>query len=231
MNAGVAIFNRTGTDGTVIGISNDSVAAGSISVAGATVSYNAFTGSHYAWSDETHQRDQLVSMSGQNRRYEDRPAAEVMYGIRTTSLANDAACLGAYLGPEESAKAPAADNPLLVAAVGNGEMWVVDRGGDIQPGDFLISSEVPGCAMKDDPARFPVGHVVARAADVVRWAQIAETATDGVKRKKISVLMDNFVRGSGDERLVEQVRAQQNEIDELKRRMAQMEAGFPRSTH
>lgn len=237
MNAGVAIFNRTGTDGTVIGINNDSVQAGSISVAGATVSYNAFTGSHYAWSDATHQPGQLVSMTGRNRRYEDRPDAEVMYGIRTTSLANAPACLGVYMNPEEPSKAAGPDNPLLVAAVGNGDLCVVDRGGDIQPGDYLISSEVPGCAMKDDPARFAVGHVVARAAERVEWAKV-HADNRGVRRAKISMLFGNFVRmGSVEamnarmdllQRELENVRAEKDAaIAELKVRLARLESGVP----
>ncbi len=227
----VAKFDRFGSDGEIVAFARDDGVIGTISNAGGIVSYNAFTGSHYAWSAANLAAGSLVSLTGENRRFGDRSDSEVVYGIQETARPNDPACLGAYLALQEPSQASGDDNPHLVMAVGNGEMWVVDRGpGDLQPGDALISSDVSGCAMKDDPARFPVGHVVARAAEAVRWAQVTETTSDGVKRKKVSVLLDSFVRGSEDERLVEQVRAQQNEIDELKRRMAQMEAAFPRST-
>jgi hypothetical protein len=79
-------------------------------------------------------------------------------------------------------------------AVGNGEMWVTDAG-DIEPGDYLISSSVPGCARKDDPCQFPVGYICARSASRVNWAEI-EPDADGIKRVRISVLFESFVRDS-----------------------------------
>jgi len=80
-----------------------------------------------------------------------------------------------------------------VAAVGKGELWVVDTGIDLAPGDLLISSHVPGCVMRDDTDRFPVGHIVARATDTVRWSFVAP-APDGARRARISVLFDPFTR-------------------------------------
>jgi hypothetical protein len=44
----VAYFNRQGSDGTVIGIRGQGTDEGSISVSGTTVSYNAFSGSHWS---------------------------------------------------------------------------------------------------------------------------------------------------------------------------------------
>jgi len=45
--------NREGTDGQLIGFYNDAVAAGAINVAGGTVSYTAFMGSHYSETTDT----------------------------------------------------------------------------------------------------------------------------------------------------------------------------------
>jgi hypothetical protein len=42
-----ATFDRTGTDGTIVSLRQDNTEEGTISVAGTTVSYNAFMGSHY----------------------------------------------------------------------------------------------------------------------------------------------------------------------------------------
>ena len=89
--------------------------------------------------------------------------------VTPTTQANDPACLGSYLSLQEPAQPAGATNPHLVMAVGNGDMWVTDGGtGDLEPGNHLISSEVPGCAMKDAPARFPIGYICARAAEVER---------------------------------------------------------------
>ena len=192
----VAEFNRTTSDGAVINIAQDGVVEGNISVTGTTVSYNAFTGSHYAWTDDGIERGMLVSMTGENRRLYGREGAEPIYGIVPAARANDPAVLGAYLGRLEPSQPgrPATDNPHLVAAVGNGELWVVDTGGDIEPGDPLIASSTPGHAMRDDH-RFDVSHVVARAAERVRWRDVSDR-DDGARRRLISVLFESHARES-----------------------------------
>ena len=101
--------------------------------------------------------------------------------------------LGSYLSLQEPSQPQSLYNPHLIMAVGNGEMWVVDAGKNIDPGDYLISSDVTGHAMKDDEGRFPVGHIVARAAEKVDWNMVSETV-NGQRHKKISVLYGNFVR-------------------------------------
>ena len=106
----------------------------------------------------------LVSMTGDNRRAGNRDGeGEVIYGARLTTTANDPACLGAYLAPAERLADETPRDCHQIMAAGNGEMWVVNTGHDIQPGDYLISSDTPGCAMLDDPARFPVGNVIAQS--------------------------------------------------------------------
>ena len=45
---------------------------------------------------------------------------------------------------------------------------------DIQPGDDLISSDVPGHAMLDDIKAFGTSYVVARAAEPVAWSRVTE---------------------------------------------------------
>jgi len=131
--ATAAIFDRRTNDGTVIAIQQDSVTVGTISVAGTTVSYNAFTGSHYGWTEGTLERGTLVSMTGENRRHQQQPDSEVVYGISPTAVPNDPRCLDAYLALQEPSQASSDENPHLIMAVGNGEMWVVDRGrGDLR---------------------------------------------------------------------------------------------------
>src|SRR6266571_1971279 len=92
------------------------------------------------------------------------------------------------------------------------------------PGDFLISSDVPGCAMKDDPEQFPVGYICARAAERVKWADLKPDA-DGVKRANLSVLFDNFAR-SGAGKLASLIKAQQVEIEQLRRSLAAFKEQF-----
>ena len=186
-------FNRN-TAGTLLGFALSGTIQGSISVSGTTVSYNAFTGSHYTWSNQDLQRGELVRMTGENH---SRPGtdeeAEPTYGVERTTIPNDPAVMGSYLGrTNPDLPFDMYDNANLTMAVGNGDMWVVDNGEDIAPGDFLISSDAAGQAMKDK-GQYPTSYVVARAAQKVTWS--GETAMiNGKKHKKISVLYGSFVR-------------------------------------
>lgn len=217
----VAIFNRTTSDGTIIELQQGGTTEGTISVSGTTVSYNAFTGSHFGWTDQRIERGALVSMTGRNRIYHERSEGEPIYGIEPSHKANDPRCLGAYLAILDPASAASSDNPHQVMAVGNGDLWVVDSGRDLQPGDHLISSDVTGHAMLDDEGRFTVGHVIARVAEPVRWDDVTERVA-GRRHKRISVFFESFARSSavGLAKLVE---GQQREIQHLNARLESLE--------
>lgn len=225
----VASFNRSSTDGTIVEIQQGGTTEGTISVAGAVVSYNAFTGSHYAWMDKPIRQGELVKLTGVNRRLHASDASEIIYGVLPAGAPNDPTCLGAYLGLQEPLQPPGLENPHLVMAVGNGDMWVVDTGRSIRPGDYLLSSDLSGHAMLDDEQRFPVGYVVARAGEPVDWASVSETI-EGRKHKKVSVFFESFVRGStaGLGRIVE---SQQREIGQLKERMETLERALSSPTN
>ncbi|MCA9311852.1 MAG: hypothetical protein KDA21_11640 [Phycisphaerales bacterium] len=213
-------INRTQDDGSMIYFQTLGSTRGDISVVGNTVSYNAFTGSHYAWAEPSFElkRGMLVRMTGDNLALTDEAGSEVVYGIEPTTEANDSACLGVYLGVHS--ETPAIGHPmLLVSAVGNSDLMVADTGaGDIEPGDLLIASDVMGCAAKDDAARFASGHVVARAGAWVRWADVRPDA-DGIRRACISVLLTDFERGAD-------LAALQRENDALRQRIERLEAAL-----
>lgn len=183
--------NRAGI-GTLMGFAQDGTVRGSISVSGNTVSYNAFTGSHYALSQESIDRGFVVSMTGNNQRREADTSSEPYYGIAKTTVANDPKVLGAFLGIVDPSKPLSMDNPYQVMSVGNGDMWVDDEGGDIQAGDYLISSSLSGYAMKDT-GTFAESNIIARASDTVTWSGETQVI-NGRKVKKISVLFTQFTR-------------------------------------
>ncbi len=186
----VAAFDRTTTDGIVISIRQSGVEEGTISVSGNTVSYNAFTGSHYAWTDENIAKGMLVSLTGENKYLHGDMESEILYGIKISTEANDPQIMGSYLALQESSKVDDENNPHLVMAVGNGEVWVTDKGENINIGDYLISSDVAGHAQKDT-GEFAVSHIVARAAESIDWTHVADVK-NGVKHKKISVFFEAF---------------------------------------
>jgi hypothetical protein len=186
----VAGFNRTTSDGTIVSLQRDAAEQGSISVSAGVVSYNAFTGSHYGWIDHPPDPGTLVTLTGDNRRLHDNGDSEIIYGVAPSSVPNDPKILGAYLSLQESQEPAGPDNPHLVMAVGNGEMWIVNDGHDIEIGDHLISSDVAGHAMRDT-GEFPISHIVGIAVEAVDWDEVEESL-DGRKHRRISVLFERF---------------------------------------
>lgn len=213
------VVKRVTTDGPLIDFRRNSTSVGTISVAAGVVTYGAFTGVHYARGATDLPRGTLVRMSGVNERISD-AASEIIYGVAVTSHANDPAVLGAYLA---SPVADGEDPHDLVMSVGNGEMWVIDTGRDVAPGDALISSGLSGCAMLDDPKRYEVGYVVARAAEPVDWSRVAP-GSDGVKRALVSVLFDRFTRSGDPIAIGAELDALRAENGELRARLEALEA-------
>lgn len=223
-SAGQTFFNRVNPDGTLVGFSNDGASAGSIAVFGNTVVYGTFTGAHMAFTDEQIAPGSLVKLTGQLRRVHEGPNSEPTYGITLTSSANESAAMGSYVCPPDASDPNSAH---MVACVGNGEMWVVDDGrGNLEVGDYLISSDVAGAAMQDDPARFAVGHIIARAAEPIDWTRVKATG-HGPKRALVSVFYESFDR-HGDAGTIADLQAtitaQQQEIAELQSRLAAVES-------
>ena len=191
-DATVLTLNRTGSDGTLVSFQRNGTQQGSISVSGSTVSYNTFTGSHAALSEDDLKRGELVSQAGPAVYKEG--SAEPIYTVKRSNAANDPNAFGSYFGRQESTDPVSKDNPELISAVGNGEMWVVDQGQDLRFSDNLVSSTVPGHAMKD-PGTYGISHVVAKTAEAIDWDAV-EAEIDGTKHKKISVLYSFYDKPS-----------------------------------
>ncbi len=191
-NATVASFNRLSGNGIVIEIKKDGVTEGSIDITDNTVSYNAFTGSHYALISNTEhlQKGMLISLTGNNQYLHNNPHSEIIYGGTPTSKRNDSTVLGAYLGLQNTSIPADNNNPHLVMAVGNGVMWVVENGTNVAVGDYLISSATLGHAETESNSD-TTSHVVARAAENIDWSNITETV-DGKKHALISVFYESF---------------------------------------
>ncbi|XKT75440.1 MAG: immunoglobulin-like domain-containing protein [Patescibacteria group bacterium UBA2103] len=188
-------LNRTTDDGVLVDFYQATTAEGSISVSGNTVSYNAFTGSHYATTNENIQKGRLVTFTGNNARLNGNPSSEILYGITESSVENSSKVLGSMLALESPSKVHSNTNPYLVMAVGNGEVWVVDEGENLEPGDYLISSDTLGHAEKDTGA-YPISHIVARVAEPVDWSTISATV-DGKKHALVSVTFEQFDKPNG----------------------------------
>ena len=156
------------------------------------VAYNAFTGSHYAWTTETDlEYGLLMSLTGDNiDTLEGVEDTEPIYGVTKSTVENDPKILGAYFGHQGDING--IENVHSVAAVGNADVWIVDTGENVTRGDAIISSSTSGHGMKD-PESDSISYVIGRAGEDIDWNNVTEEI-DGVKHKKITVLMDFYAK-------------------------------------
>jgi hypothetical protein len=166
-------IQRSGTDGVLIGFYNDTVNAGDISVSGATVSYNAFMGSHYT------EINGAAPLRGTVMESTDELVEEVFHQqdrlpkCKVSDTAGSKSVYGVYFSEHE--KPEGYEGPIqghLVAALG--ASWVrVAAGVTVNRGD-LLESNGDGCArvQADDVIRSStIGKVSA--------ATVVETYEDG----------------------------------------------------
>jgi hypothetical protein len=106
-------------------------------------------------------------------------------------------------------------------AAGNGDMWVADAGENIEIGDYLISSHIPGHAMKD-AGDSEISYIVARAAEPIHWEYVDDTI-DGVKHKRISTLFESFIRNHALEKVTAELSQVKAELHALQSRVDQLE--------
>jgi len=218
-------INRLTNDGWFINFKRDGSNVGNITVSGGTVTLTAFTGSHYATIHGLGiERGLLVDMDGGNKYLYNNPGLEIAYGVSLSNTENSNKILGVYLSEDKEMEAddPHNDNLHLIAAVGNMDLWVADDGEDIGIGDLLVSSDlIAGHAMKD-PRADGESYIVARAGENINWSNVTESV-NGIKHKKISVLIDPFVRNNTDVQIealvnkIEELTGQDIDLDELMR--------------
>ncbi|MES2748777.1 MAG: hypothetical protein V4606_00045, partial [Patescibacteria group bacterium] len=201
------------TDGAVLEFYSAGTVQGSVSIAGATVSYNAFTGSHFGLTGSTtYSMGTVLALTGENQSYNDIAASEILYGMTESSEENSPLVIGSYLSVLEPTLAESAANPTLVMAVGNGAMWVADQGENITRGDYLISSNVAGHAERD-PQTAEVSNIIARASEDIDWSTVT-TEINGVKHKRITVFFETFTRSNINLALIASSTVELASIDE-----------------
>lgn len=212
----VATFNRTTDDGVLVDFQYAGVSEGNIDVSGTTLTYNAFTGAHFAHSNKVFDYGKVVVLNGENEHYHGNQNSEILYGIDYATQPNDKRVLGAYSGLLEPSLAFSVDNPHQVMAVGNGKMWVTNEGGDVKIGDYLITSSTPGMAMKDK-GEYAISYVCARAAQKVNWKKI-KADKDGVKKVLLPVLFESFEVENNVEKAIKEL---EQSLEELKKSLGE----------
>lgn len=201
--------NKLNTNTGLIRFDRGATLLGYIYELSGTLHFGPFTGSHLASAETEVPEGFIVSFSGKLD-YVSEQSTEPIYGVKVSAKANDPSVLGVYLGRIKDETS----NHMAVAAVGNGDMWVIDNGKDIQPGDLLITADVAGHAMVDN-GNFGRLNVIARAAQKVNWSE-ENQFIDGKKHKRISILFESMVVNNDVKKLEEDVEDLRKEIEALK---------------
>ncbi|MEO7990233.1 MAG: hypothetical protein ABI663_11870, partial [Chryseolinea sp.] len=204
-----------GADGALVNFYSANSLEGQIGVSGSTITYGAFTGVHYAQTgDEKIERGMLVSLNGNNGNLHDKKTSESLYGISKTTVPNDTKVMGTYLGLMDPLVEKSSDNPIQIMAVGNGDMWIVDNGKNLEVGDYLISSDLAGYAMLDKSV-YDIAHVIARIGQNVNWNDVQQKV-NGRKVINVSVFFENFEINHKAEKLIAEIEVLNSKVNSMK---------------
>lgn len=201
--------NKQSTNAGLMRFDRNAALLGYIYEGSGSLHFGPFTGSHLAESKTDVPEGYIVSLSG-DISYLNETSTEPVYGVKVSSTANDASVLGVYLSRIQDD----VNDHMAIAAVGNGDMWVIDNGRNIEQGDLLITSDVAGHAMVDN-GKFGTLNVIARAAQKINWSEENQTI-DGKKHKRISVLFESMVVNNDVKKLEEEMKDLRREIEILK---------------
>lgn len=181
----------------VLFLDSEGSGAGFIAGNGGGVEYGGFTGSHItpvskSEIDDFYQSGLIVSSNGVA--LTDKFLSEPYVGTTVSKKQKDKAVLGVISRrPRLYDKGITLSGwkkgvyGITVNSVGNGRIWVTNITGDIENGDFICSSNIPGYGqMQDDDLMH--NYTVAKATESVDWDKVTDTIThNGVEYKKFLI--------------------------------------------
>jgi hypothetical protein len=94
----------------------------------------------------------IVSLS---KKKKDKSVFGVISGIEAETRED---AYGAFVTPYDKEEG---DQRVYINSVGEGAVWIIDQGGDLEAGDYIISSDVPGYGMRQD-IEFLANYTVAK---------------------------------------------------------------------
>jgi hypothetical protein len=176
---------------------NNNESVGFISREGGSMVYGGFTGSHITPVDDSELHDLKIKgliVSSTGVAMTDKSLVEPYVGTTLTRKEKDKSVLGVICrGPKlyrEGIKLATWNEDvhgIVVNSVGNGRIWVTNIAGDIENGDFICSSNIPGYGqMQDDDLMH--NYTVAKATEAVDWDNVTDVIThEGVTHKRFLI--------------------------------------------
>ncbi|MBN1755284.1 hypothetical protein JW877_03620 [bacterium] len=175
--------------------------------AGPGANYGPFTGAHEVLlSPDTPpeiEAGMIMSLTGENRaRSADNQKISISSTLAEVKLAdrpNDPKVYGVFLfenklGAAHWYQPRPGERFGAVNAIGEGRVWVSDINGEIQAGDYITSSGLPGYGQKqgDDLLH---NYTVGKAAENVNWNSITETVSHNGRTFKVYLIAVVYTSG------------------------------------
>jgi hypothetical protein len=186
---------------------SDSTSGYDFYAAGAGTDYGPFTGAHEVLLSDSFPNGfkpgMIVSATGeaQVRKTADDGVdlSSTLPTVKLADRAEDIAVLGVIVAevtlPEDHwYTAGDGERVGTVNALGEGRVWVTDVNGDIQAGEFITSSIVPGYGQRQDDG-FLHNYTLAKATEAIDWDSVTETVTFNGHEHKIYLLAVVYTSG------------------------------------
>ena len=144
--------------------------------------YGPFTGGHDVKLAEDFPeegtRGLLVVSTGQTERWEG-SLSSTLPTVKLAEQEKDPAVLGVFVGETDLPaghwyEKKEGERFATVNALGDGRMWVTDINGEINNGDYVTTSPIPGYGQKQDD-NLLYNYTAAKVTESVNWDKVEDT--------------------------------------------------------
>jgi len=174
---------------------------------GTGTNYGPFTGAHEVkladTVPESVKSGMIMSVTGEAHvRRDGKGKISISSTLPTVTLAtkpNDKAVLGAFvsespLPPDHWYKPAEGERFGVVNALGEGRVWVSNLNGDIEAGDYITTSPIPGYGQKQDDDILH-SYTLGKAIETVDWESVTETVEYEGKEVKVYLIAVVYTSG------------------------------------
>jgi hypothetical protein len=173
---------------------------------GSGTNYGSFTGAHEVkLADDFPQvvrAGMIVSVTGETKRRVDNGTVSLsstLPAVRLSSTPNDKAVFGALVS-----EAPLPEGHWynfsegerfgIVNALGDGRVWVSNINGDIQAGDYITTSAIPGYGQRQDDDLLH-SYTLGKATETVDWSSVVETVEYNGQTYRVYLIAVTYTSG------------------------------------
>jgi hypothetical protein len=153
-----------------------------------TGTYGSFTGAHDVLVDKgtlaNFKLGLLISVTGdaKHRQYENgnQDLSTTLPTVKLAATRNDNKLIGVFVGqhtPDDYwYTLQEGEQIAIVNALGDGRVWVSNINGEVNAGDYITSSEIPGYGMKQEDDVLH-SYTLGKAIEDVDWSKVTETVS------------------------------------------------------